>query len=363
MQHELYPSISEMTRPDTLQGVVQQHFKKTCLAPFETKGWSSTEAEFLGVSGCNGEQPLYVIKRLRRDKDWVMEATNDDHWRAITIWQQGLLDRLPEEIAHGVIACAVDEDGYAILMHNVSQDLLPEGSPLLETDHAFVLEAMAALHAAFWEDSLLDKQEFSLCKPEDFFTHTSPVKARHMAQTNSSFVLEMIIEGRRLVPKYVDADIAELMHRLVHDPMPLCAALARFPQTLVHSDVRMANLGLERGRRPRLIMLDWARQTRTVPAVDLAYYLVTSSSSQVPISFEHSIDLYKQQLAQRLGDRFDESWWQPQLELSLLGTFATMACFKAWGAEHAGEEADRMSDRADLQWWADRTQIGARLLA
>ena len=184
-----------------------------------------------------------------------------------------------------------------------------------------------------------------------------------MAQTNPSFVLEMIVEGRRLVPKFVDAETAELMHDLVHDPTPLCTALARYPQTLVHSDVRMANLGLERGKRPRLIMLDWARQTRTVPAVDLIYYLVTSGSTQFPISFEESIDFYKQQLAQRLGARFDESWWQPQLELSLLGTFATMACFKAWGAEHASDEADRLSDRADLQWWSKQVRSGAKWLA
>lgn len=363
MQHKLFANIAEMTQPKTLSGLVQQPLKETCLAPFETSGWSSTEAEFLGVNGCNGDQPRFIIKRLRRDKDWVMEATDDSHWRSITVWQQGLLDHLPEEIDHGIIACSVDEDGYAILMHNVSQDLLPEDRPLSETDNAFVLDAMAALHAAFWEDSLLDNHKLNLCKPEDFFTHTSPEKARRIAEKNPSFVLDMIIEGRRLVPKFVDADVAELMHDLVHDPAPLCTALARYPQTLVHSDVRKANLGLERGKRPRLIMLDWARQTKTSPAVDLVYYLVTSSSAQFPISFEQCINLYKQQLAQRLGDRFDESWWQPQLELSLLGTFSTMACFNAWGAEHSDDEFHRMQDRVDLQWWAEQARLGARWLA
>lgn len=363
MQHELYPNISEMTRPETLQGLVQQPLKKTCLAPFETNGWSSTEAQFLGVNGCNGEEPRYIIKRLRRDKDWVMAATDDRHWRSITVWQLGLLDHLPEEIAHGVIACSADEDGYAILMHNVSQDLLPEDQPVSETDNAFILKAMAALHAAFWENSLLENHKLNLCKPEDFFTHTSPEKARQIAQTNPSFVLEMIIEGRRLIPKFVDADIAELMNDLVHDPAPLCTALARYPQTLVHSDVRKANLGLEHGKHPRLIMLDWARQTPTVPAVDLVYYLVTSSSAQLPISFEQSIDFYKQRLVQRLGDRFDESWWRPQLELSLLGTFSTMACFKAWFAEHSDDELSRMRDKADLEWWAEQARLGSKWLA
>jgi len=363
MQRELCASINEMIQPETLSGLVQQPLKETCLTPFETNGWSSTEAQFLGVSGCNGEQPSYIIKRLRRDKDWVMEATNDDHWRAIAIWQQGLLDRLPVELDHGIIACSVDEDGFAIMMHNVSQDLLPEDRPLSETEHAFVLDAMAALHATFWEDKLLGDQMLKLCKPEDVFAHTSVKRARQMAQKNPSFVLDMIIEGRRLIPRFVDPDLARLMHNLVHDPASLCATLDRYPQTLVHTDVRKANLAITRGKHPRLIMLDWARQTRTVPAVDLIYYLVTDSSAQFPIPHEQSIELYKQQLARRLGDRFDESWWQPQLELSLLGTFSTMACFMAWGAEHSDDEYYRQQDRADLQWWAERARAGVRWLA
>lgn len=292
-----------------------------------------------------------------------MAATDDKHWRSITVWQQGLLDRLPKTIDHGIIACSLDEDGYAIMMRNVSEDLLPEDRPLSGKENAFVLEAMAVLHAAFWEDGRLDDQKLHLCKPEDFFSHTSPEKARRLAEKNPSFVLEMIIEGRRLIPKFVDTDMAELMHDLVHDPAPLCTALARYPQTLVHSDVRMANLGLERGNHPRLILLDWARQTKTVPAVDLIYYLVTGNSSQFPISFEKSIDLYKQQLARRLGDRFDESWWQPQLELGLLGTFSTMACFMAWGAEHSDDESSRNQDRVDLRWWAEQARAGVKWLA
>ncbi len=363
MKHELYPSIAEMTQPERLSELVQRPLKEACLEPFKTNGWSSTEAEFLGVNGCNGEQPDYIIKRMRGDKDWVMAATNDTNWRSIAVWQQGLLDRLPAEIDHGIIACAVDEDGYAILMHNVSGALLPEDKPLTERNNAFVLEAMAALHTAFWEDSVLNDVKLNLCTPEDFFTHTSPEKASRIAQTNPSFVLDMIIEGRRLIPKFVDADIAELMHDLVHDPEPLCAALIHYPQTLVHTDVRLANLGLMQGKHPRLIMLDWARQTKTVPAVDLVYYLVSGNSSRFPISFEESINLYKQQLARRLGDRFDDSWWQPQLEISLLGTFSTMACFMAWGAEHSDDEFYRNQDRLDLQWWAEQARLGIRWLA
>jgi hypothetical protein len=358
----VYSSIEDMTYPTTLGNLVQRRISKTCLAPFETEGWSTTEAEFVGVDECNGKDPRYIIKRIRQELDWVMQATEDHHWRAITIWQHGLLDLMPEEINHATIACTRDETGYAILMHNVSPTLLQQDRPISAENHALILDAMAALHAAFFEDDLLGDPKLNLCKPEDFFSHTSPEKAKRIRETNPSFVLDMIIEGRRLMTQLVDTDMAKLVHDMVHDPTPFCAALANYPQTITHTDVRPANLGVEHGERSRLIMLDWARPTPTVPAVDLVYYLIMNSSANLPITFEESIDLYKVGLASRLGNRFQESWWQPQLELALFGVFAEAGIFKAWFAEHSDDVVKRKQDRADLDWWADQARMGAKRL-
>ena len=57
MRYELYPNIIEMTRPETLRRLVKKSVKETCLVPFETNGWSSTEAGFLGINSCNDEKP------------------------------------------------------------------------------------------------------------------------------------------------------------------------------------------------------------------------------------------------------------------------------------------------------------------
>lgn len=363
MARRIYSSIEEMTRPDTLSNLVHERVPATCLVPFETKGWSSTEAEFLGVNGCNGDQPRYIVKRLRKDKDWVMAATNDDHWRAITVWQQGLLDRLPEEIAHGILACTVDGDGYAILMHNVSQAMLPEDKLLSKADNKFILQAMAAFHTAYWDDNGLNDPVLNLCTLEDFFTHTAPQKIQPLAETKSSPVLEIILEGRQLIPQHLDADVADLVLNLAEDPSPLCDALAGFPQTLVHGDWRLANFGVSQAKKKKLVLLDWARPLQTVPAIDLAYYLVTSWHV-LPDSYERTIEMYKQHLSSRLDGHFDESSWRKQLEISLLGVFAMMACFDVWGLVHHWEdEAARQQTQKELQWWSDQARIGARWLA
>jgi aminoglycoside/choline kinase family phosphotransferase len=179
---------------------------------------------------------------------------------------------------------------------------------------------------------------------------------------NPAPVIDAALEGWRLLPDFVDADVFDLLKSLAHNPQPLCNALARYPQTLVHGDWRVANFGIERNNgHLQLNLLDWTRPTLTVPAVDLAYYMVTSWR-EIPISQEATIALYKQQLAHRLGERFDESWWQPQLELSLLGALLMIGCFKAWDTIKSNDEATRKQNQATFAWWSEQARAGAKWL-
>lgn len=358
----IYSSIAELAQPENLSDLLKELITTTCIEPFETIGYSSTESEFLAVDRCGVNQPRYIIKRMRQERDWVMQATDDRHWRAVAIWQHGLLDRLPEEIEHGIIAISKDKEGYGFLMHNISHALLREEQPISEQDHATVLKSMAALHATFWENNILADRKLHLCTPENLFTHTSPVKAKQILKKNPSPVLEFIIEGRRLLPNFIEKDLATLSNSFAIDPTPLISALAPFPQTLVHGDFRLANMGIERNTHSKLLLLDWTRPTPTVPAFDLVYYLMDTSLIHLPIPVEQSINMYKENLANSLGSRFDESWWQPQLELSLLGVFAMMAVFRAFFAEHAEHEHRRKQERAVLQLWADQAWEGIKWL-
>ena len=86
----------------------------------------------------------------------------------------------------------------------------------------------------------------------------------------------------------VDPELADLLVALANDPAPLCAALARYPQTLVHGDPRLANLGLRRRPRPGVVLLDWHFAGPSAPAVDLAWYL-TTVGHRLPVSRETTI--------------------------------------------------------------------------
>lgn len=362
MKHNLYHSIDDMTKPETLSELVGQTIDKTCLIPIEPSGWSSTDSSFLSVDDCRVAKPRYILKRMRRNYDWVMQATSDHNWRAISVWQYGLLDLLPEKIDHGIIGCTVDNDGYAILMRNVADTLLRDDIPISVDEHKFILESMATFHATFWQNGELQNAKYNLCKPEDFFSHTSPSKARKMRKNIPSIVLEFIIDGHRQLPNFVETSLAEILHNLVLDPTLICQKISCFPHTLIHSDIRRANLGIERGGRPNLVILDWTRPTVTVPGVDLVYYLFTNFLAHMPISIQDSIEFYRRHLARRLGDRFSENWWKPQLELSILGIFAMMGCFNAYFAVNAESKDERRHHRENLEFWSGRAIKGVELL-
>ena len=107
MKNILYGSLEEMIRPETLSGLVNRRMTRIQLRPYQTAGWSSTESQFLAIKIDGEKNPQYILKKLARDQDWVMQTTDDRHWRTVSIWQNGLLDSLPEEIDHAIIACAM----------------------------------------------------------------------------------------------------------------------------------------------------------------------------------------------------------------------------------------------------------------
>ena len=362
MRPELYSSIDELLSPDVLSTLAGCHISDVRRLPLTMADlYSGCARHFLAIETNGGQGPRFILKRISRAWDWIMRATDDALGRSATIWHHGLLSRLPPEIAHGVVACAVDGTGWAILMHDLSAGLIPDrDQPLSVEDNARFLDAMAALHTTFWEQPVLADPALGLCSTYHLYTSFS--RATGCRELGSPDIApSTLVEGWDLLPGLVEPDIMELIGALLDDPQPLCAALARYPQTLSHSDLRLGNLGLLPGARTRVILLDWQFASVTPPAVDLAYYLVTNHLS-LPISMEAAITHYGERLAQRLGSRFDVGWWQPQLELSLLGGLVHWACFKAWHATHAKNDVVRARERTNLQWFCEQARAGAKWL-
>jgi hypothetical protein len=362
MRRAPFTSLDEVLAPETLSQLVGHPIVSVRRRPF-VGGHSASGSTFLAVETNDGQGPRFVVKLSSPTCDWIVRATADECGREVLVWSHGLLDQLPPEIVHPVVACARDGDGWAILMRDVSDDLLrdPMGtSPIGRGDHRRYLDALAAMHVAFWESPWATETGRGSTTSWRLYTALSAETGwREAGHPNE--VVGMIRHGWELFWELAEPDVADLVHRLCQDPAPLCAALARYPQTVVHGDPRGANIGIVRKPTPRVILLDWHLVSPSPPGVDLAWYL-WALGIQLPVSRETTIAWYRDRLAHRLGDRFSESWWQPQMALSLLGQVLRGIWWHAWAAVEEPDADYRAWIRQDLVWWCDRAREGVRWL-
>jgi hypothetical protein len=359
MEHTLFPSVDEMLASEALSTLAEQPVTCVHCRPLHAD-YAKSGSRFLMLETNNGQGSRYILKRISPAWDWLVRATDDRLCRSVMLWQHGLFDRMPPEIEHGILACARDGLGWAILMRDVGAALVPY-SRFSVADNECFLDAMAALHAAFFETPELTDPTLGLCTLRHVYTMFSPLTG-HREAGGPYEIPQRILEGWDLVQTLVEPDVVNVLQELLDDPKPLCDALGRYPHTLVHGDWRHANQGLLRGERTRVVMLDWQLAAAASPSVELGRYLGVNSAL-LPVSKETALAYYRRRLAHRLGSRFNESWWRPQLELGLLGGFVQDAwaiALKATQWDIGTGARDRW--RADLKWWSEQVRAGVRWL-
>ena len=291
---------------------------------------------------------VHVVKYLHIDDDWISRAYGDLLGRPLAVWSSGLLDALPLCIDHAVVgaACGLGRNGWgaALLMRDVSADLVPPGDALLPLEqHRRFLDHMAALAARFWG-----------------FTDTvglTPISNRWLCFGPGMLAAEAERGWPDAVPPIVARGWEEFRSRApgrlvsVMDDLystvaaPLVDALSATPFTFLHGDWKCGNLG----SRPdgRTVLLDWAGTGAGPVAQDLGWYLAINRA-RVPESKEDAIAAFRASLAAHGVD--GAGWWETQLSLCLLAVTVQFGWEKALG------------DTAEFGWWCDRALEGAALL-
>lgn len=361
MTHMLLQSVEELLNPANLSRVAGRPITtRTCESL--TPAFAKSGSRIARVTTDGGSGPCFILKRVATAWDWLMRATDDHACRSVTLWEHGVFDQLPAVIDHAVVGCARDDDGWAILMRDLSPHLYVNKKIDWPTNRR-LLDAMAALHAAFFEAIELIDPTLGLCRLEHTYGMFSPQTGAREAGGPDELPA-LLLEGWQAVEQHVDPDVAGLTLGLLADLTPLCAALGRYPHTLVHGDFRHANLGLldPSDGPPRVILLDWQLATFAPPAVELGRYL-GANAALLPGTKEESLAYYRERLAALLGPRFSDDWWRPQLALGLLGGFVQDGWAIALKATtwHVGADA-RERWQADLRWWSERVREGAAYL-
>jgi hypothetical protein len=360
MRHTLFDSIEDMLAPVALAEPAGARVAAVRRGPLgtEASAYSGSALEAVDAELAGGGTRRFVLKSISRAWDFFMRATDDASAREVRVWETGLLERLPPEIGHTVVSAARDGiDGFAILMRDARSALLLNRGRIEPDEHVAILEGLAAMHAAFWDEPALDDPAIGLCPPETHYHLISPAVARRHADA-PGLLPAMIEHGWENLSTRLPSDLFDILLALTNDPTPLVSALAPYPRTLVHGDARIANIGVEPSinETPRPLLIDWAIAGRNVALLDVIWYL-GARTPWLPGDRETALELYRAALSRRLGARWDNAWWPPLLDLSTLGGLIRFGWFTATEAARGGDAA-----LADLRWWVKRARAGVARL-
>ena len=297
-------------------------------------GKSSSVFERVTVDGRG-----YFLKRLSPASDWIMRATGDHVHRPYLVWRAGVMDRTPACIDHTVVAMEVEGTGdtavLSVLMNDVGACLVPEGDAVVPlVQHGGFIDHLAELSVTFWgwRDSIGGLT-------------TTAQRMRFFAPDNIAPELDADV-----VPGPVSAAatgwlrlpdrspfLARVTGALHEHPELVTGPLGPTPVTFLQGDWKMGNLGTH--PEGRTILLDWAYPGAGPACWDLWWY-VALNRARLPETKEETLARFRSALERR--GVATESWWERQLDLTLLGIMATFGWEKALG------------DDEELAWWERR---------
>ena len=305
--------------------------------PLAADGKSGSELERVVLA----DESRLVVKHVRPGRDWIGRATHDGG-RIATLWHSGLFARLPAMVEHAILAVEHDEDGWLVIMRDVGAGLFAPGTRVSRATSRRLLEATAAMHVAFKGPA---GTLAGLCALADLYGLFSPAVAAELRTPGASTIPDLIVEGWQRFPEVVGPDIVEAVGAIHADPAAFAAALLERPTTVVHGDLKLANLGLIDNR---VVVLDCGDLTAVAPgAVDFAWYVAINAMA-IDAAHDELLDDVRSAAA---GER-DEA----ALQLALFGALAQLGWDMALSATDAADGDGRARERAGLAWWSARAR-------
>lgn len=354
-KYELYSKLDEMLTPETLS-----KFTEAPVTSIEriTKDWGGFSGSHLEGIIVNGEEePRFVLKRLSREWDWKMRISNDDQCRELKIWQYGLLDMMPPEISHSVLAGATDGSGWAILMKNISDTFIKRDGDLTHEENEAYLESLAAMHAHYWEHSSLTDANIGLGDIETFLAVSNPDKCS--SEAKAAIFAEAVVEGWATMDTVLDDDVITIVRNLLKEPQQLVTALNKTPKTLIHCDPMIHNIGIISVPDNKVIALDWQEAAVSSPLLDLGSYI---NAVPMPISRDTAIAYYRIALERRLATKFKDSMWQYLVNIALLAVFLRVGWASLYWISKLDDASKHQPFRDDLKWWSECVRRGTKAL-
>jgi hypothetical protein len=322
---ELEP-LADLLRRNGLEGAPED--------PFPNDGWSGASLTLLKRG-----QDRFVLKRDSLTRDWIARSTADGPILR-EAWFAAHGPALPSPIRAPYLGAGLDGDGVGILMPDLGGVLFDWDEPITVSELDGVLGGLAALHAYPWSAS--GKLDDGLwCPLRERITLICRASLERVGPARDA-VGDRILPGWDAFDRRASTTTRELINSLGEDPQPLLDALARLPSTLIHGDLKLANVGIEPDGTIDLV--DWQMVMLAPVAVELGWFLVSNVNS-LPLPPAEVLDRYW---------RVSGSDGERQNDLAILVGLLLRGWRKGYDAEAGVTLASRVSAVDDLAWWCDR---------
>jgi Phosphotransferase enzyme family len=318
--------------------------------PFPNDGWSGAR---LAIRERGGER--FVIKRDSSAWDWIARATLDGPLLR-EAWFAAHGPALPAPLWAPYRGAGTDEDAgpgvVALLMPDLTGVLLPweQVADVATVERA--MGALATLHAHDWAPESLDGGPWCPLR-ERLLLLSRPAAEGYRDAGNP--VGERFLTGWEAFDAAAPSATRRLIADLSDNVTPLIRALARLPSTLLHGDLKLANVGL--APDARIALIDWQMVTVAPVAVELGWFLVSNAPS-LPLGPEAVLERYRSALEAAGGHAVIDDW-DTQVDLAIL----VGLLLRGWrkGLDAAAQARYPSGERAtdDLAWWAARAAAAA----
>jgi hypothetical protein len=283
-----------------------------------------------GVSRLRTTAGSYVWKPVSR-QSWIHRALGGGVGEA-ELWLAGGTRALPAPLSCPTVDVAdhAEEDEWWILMDDVGAGIWPP-SRFDEGKIGEFLEAIAGMHATWWgrDDELARLRIATLERGTGAVAAATLQVARGGEATGwVRDAVEQVWIVRTFVPLFLEclepAD-ADLYLEVCADRRPWMSRLEGLPRTLLHNDLRRANLSF---LPDRISVFDWERACAGPAGVDLSWFWFLRFWAYPPADGKSLadrrplLDAYLDRLAGALGARLDRDGFLRGFDLGFLCVLA-----------------------------------------
>lgn len=318
--------------------------------PFPNDGWSGATLTRLRRAR---DGRAFILKRTSWAVDWIARATRDHALREGFVASGALA--LPASVGAPYLGAAADGTSVAMLMPDLSGELItwerPDGAPTMTAASVDgVLAAIADLHATPEPGADAEAEPgadvaWPWCPLRERLTLLSPSSAARF-EADGVAAGARFLDGWAAFDDLASPEARALIAALDADPAPLLDALAPLPSTLLHGDLKVANIApLADGRTA---FIDWQMVMVAPVAVDLAYLLVANTSA-FPMGPADVLERYRAAARPMPSDE-----WAATVDLTTIIGLLLRGWRKGLDARAGARLASGISAADDLAWWGER---------